>query len=391
MRVLVVDDDPTVRQVVASLVRAQGHEAVACADGAEAWRRCQGERFPMVVTDWDLPGLDGAELARRIRAQVGSEYVYIVMISGEDQVEPRTAYVAGCDDLLAKPLAPGLLAARLRVAARIHRMQHELARTHAAMQRDVEAAARVQRGLLPAPLAADTPLDAAWRFAPWAGVGGDFLSLFRIDEAHVAFCLFDVVGHGIAAALLAMQVHRQLSPAMAVSTLLKRPRSGPPWYELVEPRAVILGLAAAFRSPPGRIDAFTLCYGLWHLPSRRVRLANAGQSGILLRRAGTARALDLPSRPIGLFAPEAMDPAGCELVLGPEDALVLASDGIAESAWPDGRELGEDGLLAAIAGTPGDADDAAAIADRVMAAAGPLGLGGSDPDDRTVLVLRPRP
>ena len=69
--VLVVDDDPTVREVVVSYLRAHGHQVAECDDGAEALRRLTDAPPDLVVLDLMLPALDGLEVCRRLRALPG--------------------------------------------------------------------------------------------------------------------------------------------------------------------------------------------------------------------------------------------------------------------------------------------------------------------------------
>ena len=78
------------------------------------------------------------------------------------------------------------------------------------------------------------------------------------------------------------------------------------------------------------------------------------------------------------------------VLLEPGDALALVSDGVTESSFADGRELGLDGMHRILAHAPADAA-ADALAQRIMDATGPLGIGGSEPDDRTVLIVRALP
>ena len=68
MRVLVADDEPTCRLVLKAAVERLGHECVAACDGEEAWALLQQFTFDVLITDWMMPGLDGPELCRRVRA-----------------------------------------------------------------------------------------------------------------------------------------------------------------------------------------------------------------------------------------------------------------------------------------------------------------------------------
>jgi sigma-B regulation protein RsbU (phosphoserine phosphatase) len=291
---------------------------------------------------------------------------------------------AGVDDFLIKPISPAELGVRLRVAERIGAMQERIAAAGRQLERDLAAAEKLQRGLLPTQTPPGLGIEAAWRFAPCGRVGGDALNLIRLDERHAAFFLLDVVGHGIPAALLAVQVHRLMSPLMSASSLLKRPLHEPPWYEVVPPREVVLGLAGQFRADFDRMEAFTLCYGLLRIDRHELEIANAGHPLILHRRAHGCEPIDMPSLPIGYFPPAQMDPPVRRIHLAPGDALVLASDGLSEAQAADGEDFGVERLCTAVAtAAPG----AGAIAAAAMAAAAAWQPGPSV-DDQTILVLR---
>jgi two-component system chemotaxis response regulator CheY len=129
-RVLVVEDDAFLRRVLCSTLREAGHEVVEAEDGAQAWERLQRDPVPMVIADWIMPGLDGPDLVRRIRAADWPGYTYVILLTvrGEkrDVVEGLNA---GADDYLTKPFHPDELLARMGVGrrildleARLHRM-----------------------------------------------------------------------------------------------------------------------------------------------------------------------------------------------------------------------------------------------------------------------------
>ena len=100
-----------------------------------AWRLIQQEHFPVVLSDWMMPGLDGLELCRRIRSLAGRPYTYFVMFTGRAGFEDRLeALAAGADDFLGKPFDPRELVARLEIARRLLAIQDELERKNVALR-----------------------------------------------------------------------------------------------------------------------------------------------------------------------------------------------------------------------------------------------------------------
>ena len=110
-RVLVVDDDPTVREVVVSYLRAHEHEVVEVGDGEAALRSMRERPADLVVLDLMLPGIDGIEVCRRLRE---SGQVPIVMLTALGEETDRVAGLeVGADDYVTKPFSPRELALRV--------------------------------------------------------------------------------------------------------------------------------------------------------------------------------------------------------------------------------------------------------------------------------------
>lgn len=120
MLIMIADDELVSRAKADRIIVGLGHETIAVDDGVQAWRAWRQRRPRVVITDWMMPGLDGLELTRRIRAEEGSRYTYIIMITSRERVEDvNQAMEAGVDDFLSKPFTPLELSARLRPAARL--------------------------------------------------------------------------------------------------------------------------------------------------------------------------------------------------------------------------------------------------------------------------------
>src|SRR5271168_4928100 len=120
MNILIADDDAITRMLLGSMLTKLGHEVLEAADGGEAWDAWQGGEFPFVISDWMMPGLDGLEFCRRIRARRREEYTYIVLLtSNSGRANHLEAMDAGADDFITKPFENDAVLARLRVAERI--------------------------------------------------------------------------------------------------------------------------------------------------------------------------------------------------------------------------------------------------------------------------------
>jgi PAS domain S-box-containing protein len=128
VKVLVAEDDPVSRRVVAVMLARWGYGVRLAADGLEAWAALQEPDAPsLVVVDWMMPGLDGPELCRRIRSSRERGARYVVLLTARGGADDVIAGLeAGADDYVRKPFEPGELRARLRVGERMVALQHRL-------------------------------------------------------------------------------------------------------------------------------------------------------------------------------------------------------------------------------------------------------------------------
>ncbi len=123
MRVLIVEDDPVARRILAQALARLGHHVLESENGARALQMIEDEKVRVVVSDWLMPEVDGLELCRRVRARAKADYVYFILLTAQtpDVQNQRIAVEAGVDDFLSKPLEVQELWMRLRVAERILR------------------------------------------------------------------------------------------------------------------------------------------------------------------------------------------------------------------------------------------------------------------------------
>lgn len=129
LRVLVADDDPVSRTVVAAILRKGGYDVRLTGDGAEAWTILQEPDAPsLAVIDWMMPGLDGPAICRRLRTLDRQTPAYVILLTSRDaSADVVTGLHAGADDYVTKPPQPDELLARVNVGARVVALQHALA------------------------------------------------------------------------------------------------------------------------------------------------------------------------------------------------------------------------------------------------------------------------
>jgi len=150
MRVLITEDDRATARALTALTTSWGYEAVAAADGESALQLIHEQPLPQIVLlDWMLPGMNGPEVCRRIRALDRSTPSYLILLTSKrEHADVVEGLNAGADDYLVKPFDASELRARLNAASRILELQERLA----VQVRELEAALtniRKLTGLLP--------------------------------------------------------------------------------------------------------------------------------------------------------------------------------------------------------------------------------------------------
>jgi DNA-binding response OmpR family regulator len=127
--VLVVDDDQWTADALARFVRSFGHGCRVAPDGDEALRLLAGGQTNVVISDWDMPGMSGAELCKRIRSAANdAPYTYFIFLTGFDDREHLLAAMeAGADHYQRKPVDLDALEAQLVSAARLIELHRQLA------------------------------------------------------------------------------------------------------------------------------------------------------------------------------------------------------------------------------------------------------------------------
>lgn len=359
--VLVVEDDPGLLPVLSGVVADFGFEVATAADGAEAWEILRRQRYPIVLTDWMMPGMDGVELIRAIRARLGTDYTWVILLTAHsDETAFREGMAAGADDFLAKPWRAEELEARLEVARRHMQLQQQLAETnrtlrrsnrelevfHHRVSRELEAAARVQRAMLPSDLSFVEGLSVAWDLRPCEELAGDILNVVSLDETRLGLYVLDVSGHGVSAALLSAQLGRLLSPDPNQSQLLCQGRGNR--RRVVPPVDVLRELNELFPMDPLRPQFFTLVYGVLDAATGDFEYSAAGHPGpFVIRAEGDIEDHTLPGTPVGMIRDGRWQRG--RLRLQPGDHLALVSDGLIEAEKPSGEVFGVDRLRSAMA------------------------------------------
>ena len=125
--ILLAEDDPVTRMLMTRFLKKAGYEVDAVANGSEALDRMTKRYYPMLVTDWEMPEMDGVALCKAVRNMQLDGYVYALLLTARDAKEHIIAGLeAGADDYLVKPVHEAELIARLNAGRRILNLEHSL-------------------------------------------------------------------------------------------------------------------------------------------------------------------------------------------------------------------------------------------------------------------------
>lgn len=331
--VLVVDDDAMNRVMLSRLLTREGYAVTEANDGAAALELVDKHAFDLVLLDVMMPGIDGLQVLETLRKTRSVAELPIIMATAEDSSRDVVrALKLGANDYVTKPLDFSVVLARVQTHLSLKRAKEELEATNARMKKDLEAAAKVQRALMPNSLPKVLDFSFVWNFVPCDELGGDILDVFQLDEDNIGLYLLDVSGHGVQAALLSVTLNRLLAQMAEGSLQFEEAGGGQTERQLLSPAEVAAGLNTRFQmdASPGAVQYFTFLYGILNTHTSMFRYVSAGHPGPLqVPTDGKSVLHPQEGFAIGWFPDSTYQEFVIELK--PGDRLYLYSDGILEA------------------------------------------------------------
>lgn len=344
-RVLVAEDNASDRMLLAKIVNREGYEVITAVDGHEALARFIEFSPDVVLLDAMMPGLDGFEVARTVRATSSEDYVPIVFLSsltGNDWVDRCLS--AGGDDYLSKPYNPIVLKAKLKALTRLREQQRQLR-----VQR--EELHRLQSHLLQEQLAAKSVFDKIAHtrklkgpflkhlLSPMSVFNGDVLLAAHDPAGDLLVLLGDFTGHGLTAAIgalpLADTFYGMTAKGFGVSDILRESNR--------KLRTVL---------PPG----YFCCVTLLRLSLRKNTLEywNGGLPSALLVRHSKQDVFEIVSRnlPLGILDDQNFVSSTGIVEVESGDSIILVTDGLVEAESATGAAFGHEHLIEVVRQAP---------------------------------------
>jgi phosphoserine phosphatase RsbU/P len=280
-----------------------------------------------------MPELNGYEVLLELKRDETLREIAVIMISGLDELNSVAKCIeVGADDYLPKPYKPVLLRARIKSCLEKKELREQeqatyrkLVESQKHLAAELNEAAQYVRSLLPEPMKGD--ITSEWIFVPSTSLGGDSFGYHWLDQDHLAIYLLDVCGHGVGAALLSISAMNVLrSQAL-------------PNVDFRNPGAVLGGLNETFQMEQQNNMYFTIWYGVYHRPQRKITFARGGHPPAVLitgESLETARPVELKAPGLVIGSMPGVKFRNGEQALGPYARLYLFSDGVYELNKPDG-------------------------------------------------------
>lgn len=321
-KLLVVDDDAISRRLLVRTLSAAGYLCQEAANGEEALGKVRSELPSALLLDYDMPGMNGAQVLRQLRADVSPAIAQLptIMLTGHGGEESEIHCLeAGADDFVTKPIFPAVLQARIATQLRLRSLREqlieqneELEAWHQNREQDLASARRTQQSLIPQNPPALPGWEVASYFRPVIQVGGDIFGWLRMIDERQLFWIADATGHGAAAALLT-----------TMAKLLFHHAS----VEHQEPAEIMERVDRDFRSILGARSFMTaMCVAL-NPETGEASVVGAGHPPLLLQRDnGKSEIISSEAPPLGLQARGGFKETKFQLQNG--DLFLLYTDGL---------------------------------------------------------------
>jgi phosphoserine phosphatase RsbU/P len=320
--ILVVDDEAQTRRLLRRVLTGAGYATRESENVEGAMEMVQAQRPALLLLDLDMPGLNGAEMLKRLRADKDPETAQIpaIMLTGHSDVESEVLCLeAGANDFVTKPINLAVLRARIETQLRLRSLRRQLQQQNEELEawrrnleRDLAAARLTQQSLIPQKPPALEGWEVAACFRPVIEVGGDIYGWLRMKDGRMLFWIADATGHGASAALLTTLTKLLFHHGTA---------------EHDSPATIMEVVNSDFRSIFGTRSFMTaMCVALE--PSNgEARVVGAGHPPLLVsRRGGATELVSSAAPPLGLIEQPQFVEAAINLESG--DSFILYTDGL---------------------------------------------------------------
>lgn len=360
-RILIIDDNRVIREILRRRLEMEGYELILASGGKAGLNICLNTPPDLVILDVSMPSFNGYDVCRALQNSSATKDIPVIFLSGKSgDTDKIKGLELGAVDYITKPFSCGEVLARVKSHLKIRHLtrslidaNRRLSEKQRHIDRDLRAAAHLQKNLIPKRAPSVPDFRFAWQFIPCEQVGGDIFDIEFLDENHLMIYAIDVSGHGVPAAMLTVAVYQNLLPK--TGSLSKMMISEPPYYRIVPPAQVLTGLDKAY--PFERFEKyFTIAYAILNFKTGSVSYSSAGHPPpVLVTSEKKIRLLKKGGAIIGLGDMVPFESG--KIQMHPGDRLYLYTDGVIDNKHRRGQAYARQKFYSKLAeyhGTPLD-------------------------------------
>ncbi len=355
---LIVDDEPFNVDYLEQELEDSGWDTLSAVNGVDALEKVSSQSPDLVLLDIMMPVMDGFEVLRRLKAASETRGIPVIVISASNDLQSVVRGIQlGAEDYLPKPFEPSLLFARISSSLEKKRLRDMEQVYLKGLERELDIAREIQLGFLPAEL----PQVDGWEFAAYfkaaREVAGDFYDAFELPDGNLAFCVGDVCGKGVGAALF-MTLVRSLVRATALSDITSGGMDMSQLAPSERLQHVVSFVNRYICQTHGDANMFaTLFIGIIDVREKKLIYANCGNEFGLLVRGGCLAVTLKPTGPVVGIIDDAQF-AVRQVEMQPGDLLLAYTDGVPDALNAAGANFGRDQLAAGLSAIESSADGA---------------------------------
>jgi len=201
--ILIVDDDPSGRDILQARLTAQQYDTISATDGEMALAMVQDRRPDLILLDVMMPKINGIEVCKQVKSDAGLPFIPVIMVTARaDSRDIVSGLDAGADEYLTKPYSHSALVARVKSMLRIKSLHDKVLEQSAQLKRQLKTATIIQSLFWPK-IPDLTGGEHIWAVSvPADYVGGDLYDIISLSDGSLAAYVADISGKGVPAALL---------------------------------------------------------------------------------------------------------------------------------------------------------------------------------------------
>jgi sigma-B regulation protein RsbU (phosphoserine phosphatase) len=329
--ILLVDDNPTNLQMLFQVLqKSVGGKLLVAKNGETALAIARKTRPDLILLDIMMPGIDGFEVCRQLKADPATGPIPVIFLSALDETADKVKGLRlGAVDYVSKPFQAEEVVARVNTHLTIHRLNREVQEQRDRLEHELKVVSELQRELLPEGLPSIHRLKLAVHYDTSRYAGGDYYDVIELPDGRCGLLVADSEGHSAPATVM-----------MAMTCALFR--SCPDLHDQPDQ---VLDFINTNLCKVNKKSFVSALYAVYDSNRRTLRIVRAGHPLPILFRPGEGKAGRLPCDGVFMmgFDPYDRIPVS-EISLEPGDRLLLYTDGVSERFNPDQQPYGEDRL-----------------------------------------------